>query len=172
MRSDTLQNFNKLQDVGNEPKVITNHTTTNKTKREKLWMRYRSLLIGTIISFIPIFAVPVSKLFDGKCDITYVFYLAFCSHEIIFVGIVLAIAALNDFLSQDSRESKGGWTWLNIILIIFGAMIYGLLAIKGAEEQNAAIDILFKFNLVYFGFIFILESAKYIVEFVELKEVS
>lgn len=172
MNSETLNNLDELDKIGQEP-IIGKEQLENKekikNKKNQIKHRYRNWLIGLIISLIPLLAVPFIGLFKGENEFSYIFYDIFSSYEIIFVGIALSIAALNDFVSQESEESKEGWTWLNIIIIAFGAMIYGGLAVESNAGENFDLSAIFIFNLIYLGIIFLLGSAKYYQEFKEVK---
>lgn len=172
MNPETLANLDKLDEVGQEPSVGREHTNNKeklKEKRKQVWCRYRNWLIGLVISLIPLFAVPFIRMFKGENDFGNMLYETFSSYEIIFVGISLAIAALNDFIAQESKGSKEGWTWLNIIIIAFGAMIYGGLAVESNAGGSFDLSVLFKFNLAYLGIIFMLGTAKYYREFREVR---
>lgn len=165
MKTETLNHLNQVNGVGEEPNIGERHTNND---RKKVWSRYRNWLIGLAISIIPLIAVPSMKLFKGESGLCQMLYETFCSYEIIFVGISLAIASLNDFIARESKEDKGGWTLVNVVLIILGAMIYGGLAIENASGQSFDFRNLFTFNMIYLGMIFVLGTAKYLQEFWEV----
>ena len=152
---------------------IAEELYTNPGKGSKIYsnakIRYRNWLIGMIVSFIPVLALPLSRIYMGE-PVGIALFDSFCSSEIIFIGISLAIASLNDFLAREADENKQGWTWINIILIILGAMVYGVTVIT--EELSAGrvgekafnYDLAFGFNVFFLLIIFLLGSARYIKE--------
>ncbi len=139
-------------------------------------IRYSYWFIGLVISIIPLFAIPFAdKLMDVQKK--SFFQAIFESEEIFFIGVSLAISALNDYIHKTQpKKFSGLWTWLNLIIIILGAMFYGITVflVQFSETNtdlkiNIDYDFLLMYNIFYLLVIIIVGSYKYIKDILEVK---
>ena len=158
MDQETLNNIEQVNRIGEEPNIGRNIAD----KRKKARTRYYNWLMGMIISMLPLFAVPSIWLFKGESNFCHIFYEIFCDYEVVFVGVSLAITSLNDRISNKSEDSIGFWTWPSIILIVSGALIYGVLTVLNTFNQGFDSSILFFFNLAYLGIILVFGTIEYL----------
>ena len=154
------KNVKRVMKIGEEP--FTNMQKSAKIKRQKALEKYFFWLMGLIISFIPILALPLYLLYKNAAVEETLFH-SFCDAEIIFIGISLAIASLNDFIREDVNKSSI-WTFINIIVIIFGAMVYGVANISQEIEKNFNYNFAFAINMTFLVVIFLLGTGRYISE--------
>lgn len=154
------KNVKHVMKIGEEP--FTNMQKSAKIKRQKALEKYFFWLMGLIISFIPILALPLYLLYKNAAVEETLFH-SFCDAEIIFIGISLAIASLNDFIREDVNKSSI-WTFINIIVIIFGAMVYGVANISQEIEKNFNYNFAFAINMTFLVVIFLLGTGRYISE--------
>lgn len=164
MENDTKEkekNVKQVMKIGEEP--FTNMQKSAKIKRQKALEKYFFWLMGLIISFIPILALPLYLLYKNAAVEETLFH-SFCDAEIIFIGISLAIASLNDFIREDVNKSSI-WTFINILVIIFGAMAYGVANIsQEIEKKNFNYNFAFGINMTFLVVIFLLGTGRYIGE--------
>lgn len=155
------KNVKHVMKIGEEP--FTNMQKSAKIKRQKALEKYFFWLMGLIISFIPILALPLYLLYKNAAVEETLFH-SFCDAEIIFIGISLAIASLNDFIREDVNKSSI-WTFINILVIIFGAMAYGVANIsQEIEKKNFNYNFAFGINMTFLVVIFLLGTGRYIGE--------
>ena len=129
-------------------------------------VRYLYWFVGMVISFIPLFALPfTNKLLNVPQD--GLFQEVFKSSEIFFVGVSLVIAALNDYIHKTQpKKFSSLWTWSNIIIVLFGAMFYGITTVLIQNSNIWKIEINYQFlsscNFFYLLVIIVVGSYKYI----------
>lgn len=161
LEAPTTDYLRKTMNIGKEPFARANSNESSRQNDVK--ERFRNWWIGLVISFIPLFAVPFSKLLSGKSS--NLFFEVFSNYEIIYVGISLMIVTLNDFMSHSSKKAKNSWHGLNIALIVIGAVIYGLMAVThyNAEVGDGTFDfsVAFWFNIIFLVIIILLGSIQY-----------
>ena len=142
---------------------ITNECGKKKDAKK----RYRNWLIGLVISFIPLLALPLSEVILGNMEQNFVAKI-FISSEIIFIGISLSIASLNDYINSSLIKGNDTWTWINIVAITLGAMVYGVTTISQnlSPVLNKTINGTFviMLNVTFLVLILIIGSYKYISE--------
>ena len=153
----------------NSGNVKNAHNKSGSDKGGSASERYRNWMIGLFISFIPVLALPLSHIYMRE-SVAKALYEAFCSAEIIFIGISLGIAVLNDFIAQKTAKNSQGWVLLMILLLILGAMIYGVAIITenlGDSKDNTDgfnYPLAFGINIAFLAIVFLIGTARYIKE--------
>jgi len=170
--------------VADEDKAVSQQTTqaSNSTSKNargkskdnklkingKAWLQYKYWLIGLLVSFIPLLAIPFAQKSVGT-DVDF-FAAIFKNAEIIFIGISLSISALNTYIKPISQTKRDSWIWLNMIAIIVGALSYGIIVTQEESTKNLDWDFLGDFNFGFFVFIFLIGSYKYILDIFNFKD--
>ena len=125
-------------------------------------IQFATWLSGFAISLLPLLIVPLSKLLDSE-TFKSAFSDFFLNPEILFVGISIAIAALNDFVNNSSKVLSNIWFLLNMIFVVLGALTYTAMVAHSYYRPEAAKPDVFKcFVIVYLGIILILGCSRYI----------
>ena len=166
MYNNTLDYVDKINQTGECSDTTSNkyNKANGSISKDSVFAKYGMWLLGLIISFIPLLAVPFIKFFVGQGDLLKLLLEIFYSSEIIFIGISLIITVLIDFLTDEKQNRKVGWIVINVVVIMFGAMIYGVISATislGIELKN---ELLLGFNISYFLFVFLLGTSKYVCE--------
>ncbi len=167
-KSDIFETSEKTTTKSNQKNNQKSQHSKSKINKKACKM-YMFWVIGLIISFIPLLAVPFSQKITGETDVNF-FDTVFKSAEIIFIGISLAISALNTYIHPSSKTHSDIWIWSNIIVIILGALFYGVIVTH--EQQSADVDLTFLiyFNAFFFVLVFLLGSYKYIMNIFNIKD--
>lgn len=164
----TKENVKKIMDLAKE-NVTKKRFKFNKNAA----IRYLYWFVGMVISFVPLFALPFAKTLISAPQSGF-FQEIFKSSEIFFVGVSLAIAALNDYIHKTQpKKFSSLWTWSNIIIILFGAMFYGITVILIQNSDVWKININYEFlstcNFLYLLVIIVVGSYKYIKDILGVK---
>jgi len=170
--------------VADEDKAVSQQTTqaSNSTSKNargkskdnkfkingKAWLQYKYWLIGLLVSFIPLLAIPFAQKSVGT-DVDF-FAAIFKNAEIIFIGISLSISALNTYIKPISKTKRDSWIWLNMIAIIVGALSYGIIVTQDESTKDLDWEFLGDFNFGFFVFIFLIGSYKYILDIFNFKD--
>lgn len=169
MKNDTLNYTNHINSIGENLK--SNGKKGKKFKfnqaQRTILEKYGAWILGLFLSFVPLCAIPFVRYFNGEIIFINIFCEMFNSVEIIFIGISLAIAAINDFLNQKGQDDKKGWIGVNIAIIAFGAVIYGAAMVAEHFGTNFQDNLVNRFNLIYLVIVFLFCSSKYVKEFLE-----
>lgn len=158
------ENNPKYQEPPFEDKSERDANTTEDTgdnRVEIVKKQFHIWLMGLVVSIIPLLVLPIYHAIISK-PFCVIFEDFFVNAEIIFVGISLTIASMNDFVTPMSKEAGSGWMWTNIITILLGTITYGamVLAINlGIESINRGFVIVF--NIIYLVFCFLMGLCKY-----------
>lgn len=161
------ENVDKVMELAPEKNI-----KKKKSCNKKALNRYCTWIIGMVVSFVPLLALPFTKALTGiEQDF---FKEMFMSNEIFFIGVSLSIAALNDYINKTNKNSTSDvWVYINIITIAIGAMFYGITTVlmENITKNNTVIDndFLCFCNVVYLLVIIMLSSYKYIREICGVK---
>lgn len=164
INEDDCKNINA---VGGEPEIGPTKDEKDIEKancgKNLMKSKYFNWLYALIISFLPLIFVPFYHLYFGGKFTDFLFQI-FSSYEIIFIGISLIVASLNDFISENVNSA---WLKANIFLIILGAAAYGIIAVaqeyaQGNDKISLNNCLLLIVNLSYLFLILLLGSSKYI----------
>ena len=158
-------NYHQVMNVGNDNSSRHLHTnSTNSDDKNKRDFKGKQLVIwlaGLLLSCIPLLAVPFYDLLYNN-EFWGSLYNTFCGCEILFLGISLAVSALNDFLGNPSGILHRIWTIFTILFIILGSIIYGIVVLQNRNNIEPNQNTAFIVNVVYLGIIFILGLIRYI----------
>ena len=113
-----------------------NRTGTNirecfKNKREKLNSKASNFVMGTLISLIPLIALPLFKMLIGETVSCLEF---FGSPALLFIGISSLISVLNDFFETPNFKEQKEFTNLCFFLAIVGIFAFSITTV--AEYCN------------------------------------
>lgn len=147
-----------LSRIGRQPNTPNDSPTTNKDEEKKLlhmWVH------GLIILFIPLIILPLYLLFTSKIsELLTCLINVLSSAELVFISISLIIASTNDMMSFNGRKNR--WIKINELLLLFGAIIYGIMSIAqySSEEYNTMAAIIF--NILFLVISIVLGAASYL----------
>ena len=161
-----MRNIVEAMNVANEN--VTDMQEKRKSEKRTVGKQFRNWIIGIVISFLPLLALPF-KSFLSHGDLSKMLYELFCDTSIMFIGIALTITAMNEFIVEYAEKEKDGWIWVNIILLIFGAIIYTVVVIEKDANKDIKTNVILTVNLIYFVIMFALSASKYIKKICEVK---
>lgn len=162
-----MRNIKEAMAVANE-KTTVSQKSQNSKQLDISKKKFRCWILGIVISFLPLLAIPIDSWIGGAAVRT-VLYELFCDISIMFVGISFTITALNDFIMKYTEKNKEGWVLLNIVLLILGAIIYTIVVKQKSENPEMDMHRVFIVNLVYFFIMLLLSASKYIKEIREVR---
>lgn len=164
----TMRNVNEVMAVANEQTTgVQSKPNSDKLKTAK--KKFRNWVLGIIFSFLPLLALPFNHLIGGG-NVATMLYKLFCDISIVFVGISFTISALNDFIAKCTKRDEDGWVWINLILLLLGAIIYTVVVLQKDENPDMEMGTVFWINLIYIVLMFILSANKYICEIWEVRK--
>ena len=138
-------------------------------RRKNIKLKYRNWWYGLAISFIPLFAIPVANIVLDNASLCDFLFKLFSSCEIIFIGVSIAITALNDFQGSNIKKEKNWMAQLSMVLIVFGTLIYGVIALCQDRFETINVGFVLGFNVIFLITIIALASAQYISKLQEIK---
>lgn len=148
-----------LSRIGRQSNPTNNPTTTTNRDEEKkllhMWVH------GLIILFIPLIILPLYLIFTSKTSEFWTCVINILSSaELVFISISLTIASTNDMVSFNGKKNR--WIKINQLLLLFGAIIYGIMSIAqySSEEYNTIAAIIF--NLLFLAISIGLGIASYL----------
>lgn len=162
-----MRNVKEVMAVANEETTVRRNKQ-NLEKQKILKKKFLYWGLGIIISFLPILALPIGNWISGA-NIREALYELFCDISIMFVGISFTITALNDFIMKCTEKNEVGWVFLNIVLLILGAIIYTVVVMQKNDNPKMDMSRVFWINLIYFFIMFALSAHKYIKEMSEVR---
>lgn len=130
--------------------------------------KFKIWIMGIIVSFIPLIALPFWNFIDNV-HLGQMLYEIFCNVGIMFIAISFTVTALSDFTLETAKNDKEGWLAINSVLLILGALLYGVMTIKEKNSTNVQTEVFFWTNLAYFLLMFLLSGGKYIKAILEVK---
>lgn len=166
MDEETLKSA--MEDIADEA-IHKHRNKQESTKRKNILAKYLNWWYGVAISFIPLFAIPVADVVLDNASLGIFLFKLFSGCEIVFIGVSIAITALNDF--RDSKR-KNGENWmarLSMVLIVFGTLIYSVIALCQDRFETINIAFVLGFNVFFLIIIIALASAQYISRLQEIK---
>lgn len=164
----------KKENVKKVMEIATEKPQKKKKKfNSKALRRYLYWFLGLIVSLVPLLAIPFGNKLVGASQEGF-FYELFKNNEIFFIGVSLSIAAINDYVQQRQTKKSGDfWTCINIIVIVIGAMFYGITAFVIQHGSLFEIEIDYNFliwcNIFYLSVIIVLGSYKYVKDILGVK---
>ena len=91
--------------------------------------RFIAWLLLFIFSLFPLLIIPFVKILDNVP--THIVFSGFLTnHELFFIGITMAVSAINDFISNTTKHIASYWLFIYILLIILGALIYTAIVVR------------------------------------------
>ena len=142
----------------------TGLSTQEQTKSENIknaQSKFSTWIMGFAVSLFPLLILPILKMSDGiKFSIAFNEFLS--NPELFFIGISIAIAAINDFANNSKKFIDTLWFQINTVMILLGTLIYTLIIVQSyyrPEVNNSTI--LTIFTIVYLGFTFALGCIRY-----------
>lgn len=160
-----VTNINQVMAVGSEQQNQQSSSTpkakTYNEIRKRRALRLVVWLSGFLLSLVPLLAEPLHELLFSQ-EFLSSLYQAFCGCEILFLGVTLAVSALNDFLENNSGVWHIIWMVCTILFIILGSIVYGDLIIQRSNNILPDDNVVFVVNIVYLGVIFILGLSRYL----------
>lgn len=162
-----MRNIKEAMAVANE-KTTVSKNNQNLVQLNILKKKFQYWILGVAISFLPLLALPFDNWISGA-SVSTVLYELFCDISIMFVGISFTITALNDFIMKCTEKNEEGWVFLNIVLLILGAIIYAIVVKQKKDTPEMGMDRVFWTNLIYFIIMFLLSANKYLKEIWEVR---
>jgi len=157
-----------VANIGNQnnpnPQNVNTNVQNQLTKKEAKTL-FKNWWTGMGISLIPLLILPIWKLYFNA-SISDVLIDFFIDCEFLFIGVSLIITSINDFVLIDKSNSNAHNISGSIILLLFGAIVYGVLKIaefemiKTGEAQNIAFAIVL--NVAFMLIIIVTGMFKYI----------
>jgi hypothetical protein len=141
------------QDYIEEYNNIINSYKNNVKERAICW------LVGFVISFGAIISIPIICVISGT-NVEGCWVRAFSGASVTFIGISLTVTAMYDFIILKSKEVR--FPWGHVLLILFGAILYTVIAASYEIGQNFSYDIAMWFNFVFLGIVIIRGVVQYI----------
>ena len=87
----------------------------------------------------------------------------FLNPEFLFIGISIAIAALNDYVNISNKAFGSMWFHFNMFFIMLGSLTYTAMVVHAYYRPEAAKPGVFKFFIIlYLGIVLALGSIRYI----------
>lgn len=166
-----MRNAKEVMRVAKEILDSNNQGENNNHEENLLKLakrKFKIWIMGIVVSFIPLIALPFWNFIDNV-HLGEMFYEIFCNVGIMFIAISFTITALSDFTLETVKNEKEGWLAINSVLLILGALLYGVMAIKEKNSTNVQTEVFFWTNLAYFILMFLLSSSKYIKAILEVK---
>ena len=155
-------------DVGHEPSGRTSSQTENIALTVAM-EQFGNWWWGLVISFLPLLAVPLYKAFNNDISVGDFFFKLFSNCEWIFIGVSLAITSLNDYIQYSTKKKKKSKISFNIVLIVAGAIVYGLMTICNQTPESFNDLLALGFNIIFMLMILIVGSGEYIQQIMEVK---
>lgn len=125
-------------------------------------------IFGYIISFVSILAVPSYLAMNGRIDFKRFLVMLFGNCEIMFLAVTLCITSLNDYIQVDADKRKENYVRTGFGLILFGAVLYVLMAISESNgELNTTMSLVL--NIVFLTTITLLSLKEYYMQIAEAK---
>lgn len=125
-------------------------------------------LFGYIISFASLLAVPLYSAFNGGIDFKRFLVMLFGNCEVMFLSVTLCITSLNDYIQVNAEKRKENYVRTGFGLILFGAVLYVLMAISESNEKfNTPLALVL--NIVFLTTITLLSLAEYYMQIAEAK---
>ena len=135
--------------------------------------RYWTWLMGMAISFIPVVALPLYLCFTSSINSIPTFLSkVFYQSDILYLVISLSISAHNDASANMPKSFLNWWQKINWILIVLGAVIFGILTIVENTSGTIASSSVLWFNSIFFVISIIIGSVPYVSSIVEAKKVA
>lgn len=162
MDEETLRSV--MTKVGNENAYAShNESKSSDTDRKIALRKYRSWWYGLMISFIPLFAIPVDNIVSGNVSSFGGFlYMLFSSCEILFIGVSLVITASNDFQTDRPKNERSWMADLSMGLILIGTLIYGIIAVSHNTSEAINNCVVLGFNIFFLVSVIVLATAEYL----------
>lgn len=140
--------------------------TANITKAKS---QFSTWIMGFLTSIFPLCILPALEISNGL-NASIAFNEFFSNPELLFIGISIAITAVNDFVNNSKTFRHTLWFQINLILIVLGMLIYTAIVIQNyykPETNNTTILIIF--TVFYIGFTLVLGCIRYISNIKELQ---
>lgn len=141
---------NSEREVFSEFRSGASKTTKHTNKSSKHIQSFSSVVYQLILSFIPFIVCFFMLLFDTSMSVRDVFVISSVRCEIIYIGISLLVSSLDEL---DNRYRR-----IDVVLILFGALIYGIQLYKNAGysiPQNDTIKTQERYAILYVCYIVI-----------------
>ena len=125
-------------------------------------IQFGTWIAGFTLSILPLLIVPLSRLLNYE-TFESAFDDFFLNPEILFIGISIAIAALNDFVNNSNKVLGSMWFHINMFFIVLGSLIYTAMVVHAYYRPAAAKPGVFKFFIIlYLVIVLALGCIRYI----------
>lgn len=122
-----------------------------KNERRSAYKRYITWIAGMLISFIPLITLPLYQVLTGKLTgCMEVMDAIFVNSSIVFLAISLVVATINEAEEGMENILYQVWKWIAFIVLIFAAVLFGLVSIIEKENTVGTPEILITINTVLF----------------------
>lgn len=177
----TPQHFSptNLGNIGNPPvsqveastPVQNGQADGKKQQIKDAYLKFTTWILGFVVSLMPLTIIPFLELFKGS-EFSKAFNDFFANNELFFIGVSIAISAINDFVNNTYSIFQSFWFQANLVLIVFGSFIYTLLTVQQYYEPSVSNTPFTIFIGVYLSVSLILGCIRYINNIREQKKGS